>query len=370
MLTNLLATSAAYLVSIAMPTNLLFGYVIKDGTMLQYLEAKGEIAHAQRKLQASLRKAFPQTVVRDIGYPGGRENAARVATDGRYWFWSNDRHARHGSTPRRLNWFGVLNDSPGMGITVEINVPYVGRDDNASGFFARDSDSGIVYLLHSGRVGGGTKGVGKNSFLTWAQLRNQPLWDVIDAAGKTRSGLIVTPVDQVTSAKPTIHYIDTVREFKSAVRSGEISAPKFQRQQREFQSYFSEGRGRRIGYRASRIDYISRHGEIVDALHAWRRSQLMPRGSRVVKNVLIDMGVAIGSRLVEVFEVKPKATRSDLYSALGQLFVHGHHVDCRSVIVLNKCEILPKDIDDALKALGIERVQFSLSKKTDTVLIE
>ncbi len=335
--------------------------------MLQYLEAKDDIARAQRKLHASLRKEFSQIAIKDIGYPGGRESAAKVATDGHYWFWSSP--AIEGSTPRRLNWFGVLNEGPGVGITVEVNVPYSGRDDNGSGFFARDSDSGIVYLLHSGRVGGGTKGVGKNSFLTWAQLENQPLLDVVDASGKVRRGLIVMPVEAFASGKAAIHYIDIVRQFKSAVRKGEISTAKFLRQQRKLKEYFSESRGRRTGHRASLIDYISRHGDIVDALHVWRKSRPMPEGSRVVKDVFIDMGVAVGNRLVEVFEVKPRADRSDIYSALGQLFIHGHRVGCRRVIVLPHDKILPPDIEAALKALEIERVRFRLNKKTAAILI-
>src|SRR5438128_2192057 len=103
--------------------------------MFTYLESKNEIARAQRKLEATLRKEFPRREIKDIGYPGGRRRDAKVSTDGRYWFWSGDHNGRQVVNQRRLNWFGLFNDGPGFGITVEINTAYKGRSAIAAGFF-------------------------------------------------------------------------------------------------------------------------------------------------------------------------------------------------------------------------------------------
>ena len=79
-----------------------------------------------------------------------------------YWFWSGDYRGK--GTPRRQNWFGLMR--PGvLGITVEINVAYQSQSKNIAGYFARDSVSKSIYLMHSGKIGGGAKGVGKNAFL-------------------------------------------------------------------------------------------------------------------------------------------------------------------------------------------------------------
>jgi hypothetical protein len=86
-----------------------------------------------------------------------------------------------------------------------------------------------------------------------------------------------------------------------------------------------------------------------------------------VKNVLIDMGVAVGKKLVEVFEVKTSTTRSDVYSALGQLMVHGTADSCRRVMVLPINEALPSDLVEALARLRIELLRFRLSKKGATI---
>src|SRR5437764_14038801 len=97
--------------------------------MLQYLESRNEIARAQKNLERVIRKNFSQTFVRDIGHPGGGESGARVATDGHFWFWSKHHRASSVATPRRLNWFGVLSEKPGVRITVEINTAYIGMNN-------------------------------------------------------------------------------------------------------------------------------------------------------------------------------------------------------------------------------------------------
>jgi hypothetical protein len=341
---------------------------VRGETMLQYLEAGPDVTSAHRKLQATIRRGLTKSVVRDIGYPAGREPEASVATDGRHWFWTRDHRGSDVFTKRRLNWFGVLNQSPGVSITVEVNTVYKGRNDNAAGFFARDSETGLIYFLHSGRVGGGTKGVGKNSFLTWAALHKHTLVDVVDSSGKIRRGLVVMPVNGATAVKAAIRYIDLVRGFKVAVREGKILTRKFRSQQQEFEDYFSEGRGRRKGRRTSEIDYVTRHGEIVDALEKWRSSRPMPSHSHIVKNTFIDLGVGNGKNLIEIFEVKPKADRPSIYSAVGQLLVHGRNETCHRTIVLPRDEVLASDLTDGLRRLGIEVIRFKLDENSATIL--
>ena len=121
--------------------------------MYTLLESKSEIAKAQKALEATIRSDLKKTEVKDIGWQGGNRKGARLSTNGKYWYWSANRN--EGPNPRRLNWFGICRDGPGVQISVEINTPYEGRNDVVAGFFARNNDSGRTYLFHSGRVGGG-----------------------------------------------------------------------------------------------------------------------------------------------------------------------------------------------------------------------
>lgn len=339
--------------------------LVRGTKMFEYLERATDIAAAQRKFEIALKRQFAKLERKNIGHPGGRESQAELASEGRYWFWSTN--LRRSKTPRRLNWFGVLSDNPGVSITVEINISYRGRNDRCSGFFARDA-TGRIYLFHSGRVGGGAAGVGKDSFLTWAKLEGNELYAVNDASGDFRMGLLVAALDDEQLGVSIKRYIDLVRSFKTAVRKGTISRPLFRRQQSLLRSYFPESYGRRRGYRKAEFDFETRHGEIVHALKIWRQSHLMKRGWSIAKNVGIDLGVAAGQRLIELFEVKPSAERQHIYSAIGQLIVHGGDSGCRKVMVLPEKTVLATDLSQALRKQNVEIVQFRLKKKDVTIL--
>ena len=69
---------------------------------------------------------------------------------------------------------------------------------------------------------------------------------------------------------------------------------------------------------------------------------------RIVNNLFIDMGVESASeRLIEIYEVKTSTARSDVYTAIGQLMVHGPQ-RCKKVIVLPEKDALVADLREAL----------------------
>jgi hypothetical protein len=330
--------------------------------MFLLIESRDETLKAQRKLEATLQREFKQTAVKNIGYPGGSKTNAKVCTNGRYWYLASDKEADVPTV--RLNWFGLFKEKSSLGITVEINTAHGGRNHRVGGFFARNSATGMVYLMHSGRVAGGTKGVSKVNFLAHSHVRPEK---VIDASGAIRDGILVMPVEGTAASRPAIWYIDKIAAFKRAARDGVMQSPGFQRQSKERADFYRESRGRRVGMRSGVIDYLSRHGDVVDALESWRKAAGLPRRARLVKNVLIDMGTEVDGQLVEVFEVKTSTERFNLYAAIGQLLVHGASSGCRRVMVLPHGNRIAPDIHDALQLLNIERLNFSLSETTATI---
>ena len=80
------------------------------------------------------------------------------------------------------------------------------------------------------------------------------------------------------------------------------------------------------------------------------------------------MGVEVGHELVEVFEVKTSTSRSDVYTAIGQLMVHGTSDSCRRVIVLPRNESLSHDLKEALNRLNIELLEFILDERTAIIV--
>lgn len=333
--------------------------------MFSLIESKAEIAKAQKKLEASFRRDFKRKATRDIGYPGGKTANAAVVTNDQYWYWAADHDHPNSPNPRRLNWFGIFREVGDLQISVEINTPYEGGNAQVAGFFARDNNSGSIYLFHSGRVGGGKTGVSKDEFLAW---RGQKLIEVFDSHGSARNGIMVMAVDGLAATRSAIRYVASIADFKLAVGKGITGKPEFQKKKKDLADYYSEARGSRTGSRTAEFDYVSRHGEVVDALHVWRKSAGLSKGARVVKNVLIDLGVSTNRVLLEVYEVKTSALRPDVYTAIGQLLVHAVAKDCKRFIVLPQSEGLAGDLEKALKRNEIEIIRFKLTE--DAAVIE
>ena len=79
--------------------------------------------------------------------------------------------------------------------------------------------------------------------------------------------------------------------------------------------------------------------------------------------MLIDLGVATrGDQLVEIYEVKTSADRQSVYTAIGQLFVHGHTPTCKRVMVLPGKDKLAPDLAKAVQRNSIDLMLYDLTE--------
>jgi hypothetical protein len=186
---------------------------------------------------------------------------------------------------------------------------------------------------------------------------------VIDSNGDSREAVMVMPIEGKGATRPLIAYIEKVLDFKNAVSSGKHLSREVQERKRVLGDYFREISGRRKGKRvAGEIDYVSRHGDVVDALAKWLKKTRLLKGKKLTKNVLIDLGIKQGGKLTELYEVKTSVVRSAIYTAIGQLSVHAIDKDCKLSIVLPADETLASDLTAGLKRRGIEVIGFRLTE--------
>ena len=334
--------------------------------MLSHLVSRTEIAEAQATLEATMRREFSDSETRTIRYPSGSVLDAQVMTDGHYWYYPDFDPNMEVGTPRRFNWFGILRPGP-LRITLEANVVPEGQNPRVKGFFARNPATGALYLMHTGDVAGGARGVGGRAFRVW---HAEPRDDVFDPAGHLRFGFCVMELNALAATRSLVRYVNRIDAFREAVRNRQVRAddPDFQRKMQELDDFYNEPRGRRTKRGPGQIDYLSRHGDVVDALRDWRNQRGLARRLRIVKNVFIDMGVANArGRLVELNEVKTNAARSDVYCAIGQLIVHGPP-RCWRAIVLPHGEHLADDLCEALQRNRIALLRFTLGDESATIV--
>jgi len=121
-----------------------------------------EIRAAYDELAQQLRNRA-QRFSRTVGWPSGHRKVI-VFWHERHRFWV----ALSPTMDPNHYWLGFGLQDPArhkaMNITCEVNPPRKGVDRRCAGVLLRDSAGGIL-LGHSGKVGGGQKGVGKKAFL-------------------------------------------------------------------------------------------------------------------------------------------------------------------------------------------------------------
>lgn len=177
------------------------------------------------------------------------------------------------------------------------------------------------------------------------------------------------PIEGVGATQPAITYLRHALAFREAVRENKLYTPEFESRQRTYRDYYKESTGRRTGFANARdIDYISRHGEVVDVLMKWRGTKGLQKGLKVVKDVYIDLGVKKEDHLIELYEVKSSSSRQDVYTAIGQLTVHAPVEKCKRFLVLPDKGKLMSDLADALDRNDIQVLRYHLTEDDASIV--
>ena len=150
---------------------------------MKAVATRRETRECQQRLEDALTKGLNQESVIKTGHPGGHEDL-RVKHNGSIWFYSREVENRF------WNPFGLGPERIQSSVVVEINTPLDGVDLRiGAGMFAFDRDNSL-FLLHSGRIGGGRPGIGQRAFLEWYQ-KFAPIRDVEIGEGKIGKGVLI-----------------------------------------------------------------------------------------------------------------------------------------------------------------------------------
>lgn len=174
-------------------------------SVLRRLEQEDEVAAAQDIFVMELRRRAARSGPVALGWRGGGDTCPAL------WFEPQDIWAAFNEHEGRYwNGFGVGNpfeDPAARTLVVEVNPPRWGVDRRCAGAFL--TGVGGLHLAHSGRVGGGRKGIGRESFL---RAYTGPIVEVATTSTRTERLIHVTPL-----AAPDI--VDRLAAFIRAVDS-------------------------------------------------------------------------------------------------------------------------------------------------------
>lgn len=326
--------------------------------MLVLVEEAADKRAAQKAMETAVTSHLARVGKRNIGFPSGNVDET-VYSNGDGTLWAAFSNASDARVPRRWNVFGVYEEKRyAQMITVEINIPTTSNSASVAGFFARDRATGATYLMHDGSVGGGKKGVGRGAFMSWS---DRALEDVERTDGEPRAGIVIGRVNDPDLSGRIWHFVQSVRAFKDAVKRGDLDNEAVRRTMAEWNAFKSESAGRRKGRRRAEIDYISYHGDVVEALRA-EREAMIDDAERVLNSPLIDLMVKADGTMTEIYEVKTGCDRQSLYTAVGQLLTHSADApnDIVRTLVVPDGD-LPNGLEPCFAKLGITVCRFKMT---------
>ncbi len=321
--------------------------------MLRLVSSQREITHCQRLLKKELISFLRIQKRLTIGHLGGYfEN--KINFGEQLWYSTFTLKKPDAAIPRHWNGFGIEERKGGHQIiVVEINPPLNGIDGRVSGAFGKDDTQNRYYLLHRGGVGGGRKGIGKESFRSWYRGAWTTLYD---EDGYYDEAILVGPLGTGELIGPLRTFVHEVANYKREMSEGKNSRkPGIPTEALDFTP---ESHGKRKGRRKSTFYYDSYHGAIVNALAV----KLQTATGSVFNTKQIDLGVEISGSLIEIYEVKSSADLQSVYTALGQLIFHsGGDSSIRKILVLPNKE-LSQSLSNKLSELGIETLGYRIIK--------
>lgn len=129
--------------------------------MITVISDNREIVKLHQQFHQQLDEHLTKKIRCLVGYQGGsNEDIIKYYQGLDLWVIAQELNNKY------WNGFGVGEpvEKGSNSLVCEINFTYEGGDRRVAGAFAKDDD-GKILILHRGNIGGGRKGVGKNSFL-------------------------------------------------------------------------------------------------------------------------------------------------------------------------------------------------------------
>lgn len=229
----------------------------------------------------------------------------------------------------------------------QINMTKKGLNKSVGGAFGVDA-FGEIYLLHNGRIGGGTTGISREPFLEYYPV---PLFDV-NFDGKIAQYFIVAQLGAKKFYDQINYFVEQVYAFKESVKIG--NTKKISRFKRT--NILTNGESEfRNPYNLPPRNVLpgADHAIITSAL----LNKLKENGLKAFRNRFIDCFILDDDgKYTHIFEVKSNLTTKSLYTAIGQLMIYGLKINAKYYLVIEG-PITKKLISD-LKVLHIHIITF------------
>lgn len=330
--------------------------------MLTALSDPKAIRQAQDRFEKRLRTGATR-YKRKLGWHGGGLPEPVVV----YWhpkhkFWAHAAPRESSATNR--SWFVFGTQDPkqvtaSLTLSCEINVPNEGVNRRVAGAFVSNPQNmkSPIFVAHSGKLGGGRKGVGKEAFLNHLIGGQDQTHPVRWADGKETEMLLLAALDDPGFVSQIGHFVREAQRIKELLVSGVGPKATTKSTKTETSGFSPEFKGIKKYSQKRSIVSTCNHGVVVNALY----EELKKRGFEP-ENDQRDLFLVHGGKVTAVFEAKTAVTTSDLYQAIGQLFFYTSLEPKAPHRILLIPDEPTAETQERINRLGIKVLPYSLSK--------
>ncbi|KJZ40766.1 hypothetical protein [Pseudomonas fluorescens] len=321
-----------------------------------------KIRQLNTKLAKIISARFPYKQSRELTYPAGHHT-------GRVYFEEEHGTRVRGWSPKvsdakkHVNHllFGDPGNDSWLELAVQLNFPKEKYSRAPAGAFVQDA-FGEIFVAHRGKLTKGNAGLPKD--LVLSQFKTC----VLAQDGKKKNPVIlIAGLEHEEMVDKLFEFALEAREVATRIANGLVdiantsanSAAGGDRQKgkktkaepmAKLSKYVDEFYGEStINPPVVSGTRIVTHGAIVSALH-----KALGGGDNLRKSQAVDLA-AIRGGTVDLFEVKTSASTQDIYTAVGQLLIHGEGISALLDMPVRRFMVLPQNPrDDFLKPIGEE----------------
>lgn len=321
-------------------------YLVQKINMLIALTDKKEIQKANDLLFSKLSSLKHEDYTIRYSSADGKEPKIKVSYSTEFEFWWGN--SKDQDDNRFWNPFGIKKPRENSLVagSCQMNYSSEGINKNVGGLLAKDA-KGKFYLLHSGNVGGGQRGVGKNAFKDYYTGNSISVQVGVEEA----EYFVVTHFDSARFHLNILDFVNTVYNFKAHVKT--LKANK-----KPLKPKNPLKDGEYLGIKTydlpdKTITASNHHAVITNQLI----SDLRGKKFKVERDQFRDAYTVNDKGIIDrVFEVKSSLSRQCLYTAIGQLALHSLIYDSKKYFVIDQ-NISPQLIID-LKKIGIQCITY------------
>jgi hypothetical protein len=292
---------------------------------------------------------------------GGRTDVINLP-DENIWFVCFHRDKRN----KFINLFGKNPDfKRNNNILIQINYQIEFKNFNDAAVWAK-SPNGKIYLLHSGKMGGGVKGISMENVDNIYSGRRCDAYH----NGKAKEYYIVCEITSPRAFNQVVAFVNEIERVKTILKSANETVPVNKvtgkwvtgKKLLILKKYTPEHWGKRKTYfNKGKVESVTNHGEVVHTLKEILENEMGFNGM-CVNNKYIDLGLEKKNQPIAIFEIKTSVRTQALYTAVGQLMLHAYNSKTEPKKFIVMPDDLDKEIEKDLQVLGITTIRFQITK--------